>query len=125
MSLSIAMASSFFILMHVINELSFDRFHTKHSRIFRVDTQFKGSNLIGTFTPWLLAENIGIQFPQIEKFTRMAYASDLRLKSKSEEIQVPDAFYVDPQFFEIFTVSMVSGTFKDWSSNDRAIIISE
>jgi putative ABC transport system permease protein len=125
MSLSIAMASSFFILMHVINELSFDRFHTRYSRIFRVDMKYKGSNLIGIMTPWLLAENIGSQFPQIEKFTRMAYASDLRVKSKSEEIQVPDAFYVDPQFFDIFTVTMVSGTFQDWSSNDRAIIISE
>jgi putative ABC transport system permease protein len=125
LSLSIAMASSFFILMHVINELSFDRFHKKHNRIFRVDTQYKGSNYIGTFTPWLLAENIGNQFPQIEKFTRMAYASDLRVKPKSEEIKVYDAFYVDSRFFDIFTVSMVSGSYKDWSTNDRAIIISE
>jgi putative ABC transport system permease protein len=125
LSLSIAMASSFFILMHVINELSFVRFHTKHSRIFRVDVQFRGTNYVGTFTPWLLAENLGNQFPQIEKFTRMAYAPDLRVKPASEEIQVPDAFYVDSRFFDIFTVSMVSGSFQDWSGNDRAIVISE
>jgi putative ABC transport system permease protein len=125
LSLSIAMASSFFILMHVINELSFDRFHNKHSRIFRVDMKLKGTNYIGSMTPWLLAENIGNRFPQIEKFTRMAYATDLRVKPESEEIQVPDAFYVDSRFFEIFTVSMVSGSCQDWSGNDKAIIISE
>src|SRR5687768_12491484 len=69
--LSIGMASCLLILIFVVDELSYDQYHSKKYRIYRLATRVQGSNAEGIAKvngPWGPAAQSEI--PEIEHMTR-------------------------------------------------------
>lgn len=114
--LSVAFTALVLILMYVIGELSYDRYHQKADRIFRVsrqgiDAQGNPSIHFGhvnfAFAPHVLSD-----FSQdIEQVIRFANYSNTLVSNESKQKSFVETrmFCVDPGVFEVFSWKVVKG----------------
>jgi putative ABC transport system permease protein len=72
------------MLLFVINELSYDRYHKNSKRVYRVLNYYVDFKNIFSGTPYVLATALKEEFPQIEKAVRVRRVGGLRLKFKEE-----------------------------------------
>jgi len=105
--LSIALATSFIILLFVINELSFDNCHKNRKRVFRVLNYYVNFKKTIPYTPYILAPTLKEEFPQVEKAISVSKMSSFKLKLKNEFIDVPDAISTASEVFDIFTLPLI------------------
>ena len=71
LGLSIALAASFIILLFVINELSYDRYHKNSKQVYRVLNYYVDFKNTMSGTPYVLATALKDEFPQVEKAVRV------------------------------------------------------
>lgn len=105
--LSIALATSFIILLFVINELSFDNCHKNRERVFRVLNYYVNFKKTIPNTPYILAPTLKEEFPQVEKAISVSEMTGFKLKLKNEFIDVPDAISTFSEVFDIFTLPLI------------------
>jgi putative ABC transport system permease protein len=125
--LTIGIACSLFIAFFILNELSYDRFNTKHNRIFRViqHNNYDGQDFTAAFTPAVLGPATSKEIPEIESFLRM-------FRHPATEIEYNDQTYtedhlveVDSSFFNFFSISLKKGVERNLLNAPRKIVLSE
>ena len=123
LSLSIALAASFIILLFVINELSYDRFHKNRKDVYRVVNYYKDFKKTMSGTPYILAKALKEQFPQVENAITERYLSGFSVKLKEEIIPVPHAMATSSEIFSILTIKLISGSSPDKLLDDLSSIV--
>ncbi len=123
LGLSIALAASFIILLFVINELSYDRYHKNSKEVYRVLNYYVDLKNTMSGTPYVLATTLKDEFPQVEKAACSRYVRDFRLKVKDEWISVNDAIATNTDIFDIFTIPLINGASDDNLLDDLNSII--
>jgi putative ABC transport system permease protein len=100
------------ILVYVQDELSYDRYHEKADRIYRIvnagvirGNQIEMPLVSGPWGPAMVEE-----FPEVLKAVRIK-PPDSRWVLEYREKKFPEKglYFVDPTFFEVFDVEMISG----------------
>src|SRR5436190_896780 len=88
LGLTAGLATFLLILFYVTDELSYDRFNEKASRIYRVnaDIKFGGNTSAYAISQPPLAAALRSTFPSIEKCGRIIPAQDLRFRKGNENI---------------------------------------
>lgn len=125
LSLTIGIACAVLIMVYVRHELSYDRYHHKADRLFRVVTHVEGSSYprgIAKVTgPWGLAirENI----PEIEDMTRFVASGSLLLGSGDLRFYEPNGFYADSSVFRMFSYALVRGDRSSALSEPNSIVL--
>lgn len=111
LGLAVGLASCLLILRYVTDELSFDRFHAKSDRLYRVDWDFNwnGSEGVGPGTPPPLAARLTADFPEVETATRIYPVSPMVVRYRDRFFVEDEIRAVDPNFFEVFSFRLVSG----------------
>lgn len=104
--LAVGIACCLLILLWVRDELSFDRFHENHKRIFRTVLKIEGQ--WATSSPWALAPILKREYPEIRSATR--YRQNDLLFTYEDKSFYEEMAFVDPDFFEIFTFPWVKGS---------------
>jgi putative ABC transport system permease protein len=125
--LAIGLAACIIILLFIIDELSYDRFHEKSDRIYRITVigVFGDNDFAMTYTPAPLAKTLLDEFPEVEYVTRMMARSN-RLVSFEEKSFIEDHFlYADSSIFDVFTIPFVAGDPKTALNSPNTIVISE
>lgn len=111
--LSVGLACFALFLLDVINEYSFDRFHTKANRLYAVyegigeisgQPAQKMSNLPMPLGPALKAD-----LPDVARFARLQGAGETFLVRTQNGVVEEQASFVDPAFFELFSFPFVYG----------------
>jgi putative ABC transport system permease protein len=125
--LAVGMACCILILMYISEELSYDNFHEKGSRIYRANT----ISSIGTNTrsysvvPSVFSEEIAETVPEIDHATRLMSWRLVDLKHDNEEHAVPRFAMVDPSFFNIFSYEFVYGDPVSALDKPDSLVITE
>ncbi len=117
LGLALGMACCLFIFLIIQYELSFDRFHSKRERIYRIVTDEKINDLVSTTmgSPIPMAEALRLDFPSLEKVAAMfgnysALFAITRADQTTARFQENDnVALVEPEFFEIFDFPWVAG----------------
>ena len=113
-------------MLYIQDELSFDSWHAKGDRVYRVirETRSGGQSDYLPFTSGALARALERDFPEVEKTVRVITWSsvDVRLDEKKFEMGVCVA---DPELFEIFDFPFVRGNLETAFPNPNAIAITE
>ncbi len=125
--LTLGLSIVFMIGLFVGDELSFDRFHIKKDRLYRVveNQYYDGQPVFPVaVTPVALGPAIAQQYPEITAFTRISGQSDRFLKD-GEMILENDGAYVDSYFFEMFSFPLVSGSVENFKDQINALVINE
>jgi len=109
--LAVGMACCLLILLYVADELSYDDFHEKGDRIYRI-TAISGigdtSRKYATVPP-ALATGLAESIPEIEAAVRLFDTIELNGRLEEEPVKIPDVMFVDDGFFDVFTFAMMEG----------------
>jgi putative ABC transport system permease protein len=125
--LAIGLAACIIILLFIIDELSYDRYHEKSDRIYRVTTAgvFGSNEFAATYTAAPLAKAICDDYAEVEHATRMM-ARNNRLVSYEEKAFIENRFfYADSSVFDVFTIPLQAGDPKSALNKPNTIVITE
>src|SRR5688572_6513615 len=104
--LAIGLACFLVIALFVMDELSYDRYHTHSKNIYRVnmDARWGGQDMRLAETSDHLGPAIKNDYPQVQEYTRIyAKSGESRIiKKGSEYITESRSAYVDSTFFNVF-----------------------
>lgn len=132
LGLAIGVACCLLIAMYVFDELSYDQFHDKSDRIYRVTqtTQTSAKEEKGATTPFPVGPALQNDFSgQIEKAVRFFdMQEDIRtmINVETDESFRVDHFYVvDSTFFDVFSVDMVHGDPETALDEPMSVVITE
>jgi putative ABC transport system permease protein len=124
--LSIGITAGFFIFMYVAFELSYDKFHSKADRIYRLVTDIKTpSETINTgITSWAFAPNIKADLPEVESFVRTSGGSFL-VRRDNIKFQEERSMFADSAFFKVFDFKLLQGDPKTALTAPASIVFTE
>lgn len=127
LGLTIGLASSFLILLYLFHELSYDKYHEKADRIYRIgadihepDNAFRWST---TQTPLGMA--LKSEFGEVEEFVRFISNGRTRLESNAVNYFDEKVFFVDSTIFNVFTFNLIKGDPKTALQAPNAIVLNE
>ncbi len=120
LGLTIGLTACLLITFYVIDELSYDKFHEKGDRIYRVGYQYtapSGEVFKAVGSEYRLKEPFESFFTQIESFVRIGRPRSYKIRNGEIEFVERDVSLVEKNFFEVFTY--------DWLIGDQATALQE
>lgn len=132
LGLAIGIASCLLIAAYVLNELSYDRFHEKSDRVYRVvqKTETSSKTETGATTPFPVAPVLENDYPdQIKKTVRFFdMQEEIRTIQNTEtedSYRVNHFYVVDSTFFNVFSADLVRGNPQTALDNPMSAVITE
>ncbi|MDH5744387.1 MAG: ABC transporter permease, partial [Candidatus Aminicenantes bacterium] len=128
--LAVGIASCLLILLFVQSELSYDRFHEKPERIYRVGFKFHvGTNQFdAALGPCPLAGALLRDFPEVERaariFARQSRGGDVFVRYGENRFKEKRFFWADPDLFDILTIRFIKGDPEDALAQPNSVILS-
>src|SRR5262245_55098812 len=113
--LSLGLMTSLLALMFVIDENSFDKFHSKLDRMYRLNKLSKsedGSRFKNAETSGMMGPTMVDEFPEVESAVRYQPWYNpvvLSYEEKNLELVERDILMVDSTFFYVFDFELVRG----------------
>lgn len=125
--LAVGIAACLIIVLFVFHELSYDRFHRKADRIFRINTEIRVGSVYhqlalgSTSLAGLLREN----YPEVESTVRLwSWGHRFVRKKESAERFSENVVWGDSTFFTVFTVPLLHGDERTALKEPNTIAIS-
>ena len=125
LGLSIGMTACYLIFLYVNFELSYDNFHTKKDRIYRVVSDIKtpSETINGHGPSWAVPPHLG-DFPEVEFAVRVL--DDIMLFRKDDiKINETEALWADADFFSVFDYKLLKGNPLTVLKDPFSIVLSE
>ncbi len=128
--LAIGMASALLILTYVIFEFSYDKMHTKHANIYRVQSTFHEGEVL---TDYWASSSFGYgsamkeHLAGIEDYTRIAslWQPEQLVKYGNLTLRENQIAYADPGFFRLFDFELLKGDRNTCLSMPGQVVITE
>ncbi|WP_017733560.1 ABC transporter permease [Nafulsella turpanensis] len=127
LGLAIGLACCLLIMLYVQHQLSFDQFHAKADRLYRVveDQHYSHGEIMSVeATPGPLAPALVAEIPQIENASRATWnlGQNFFVEGKAFEAK---GHYVDAAFLDMFSIEFIAGQKKAALKDISSIAISE
>src|SRR5688500_8136760 len=112
LGLTVGMTACFLIFLYVKFELSYDAFHSRSERIYRMVSDIKTpSETINASGPsWAVAPHLRADFPEIEHAVRVSGADNMLIRKDDIKFEEPNAVFADSAFFQVFDFELVKGS---------------
>lgn len=125
--LAIGMACCLLILIWVLDELSYDKFHENAPDLYRVEENqyYSGRVYHVTVTPYPLAPALIEEIPEIIDATRVVWVGGQLLRYGEKTFFENNVRAVDPSFFRMFTFPFVKGDSDTALDDPFSVVISE
>jgi len=123
--LALGIATFLLIALWVIEEVSYDRFHTKAEHIFRMNVQFNETETPYPSVALPLAETLEDNFPEIQKIVRIRPDQKPLITKDQIQFYEKSLLFVDPAFFEIFDFELLKGNKTTALDDPHAVVITE
>ncbi|WP_215223989.1 ABC transporter permease [Echinicola shivajiensis] len=134
LGLAVGMACCLVISMYIMDELSYDQYHEKKDRIYRV---IHGNSSEGYISEDGKAESYWVwgnapvgpalmeEFPDIDKVVQFSGRSDLLLSYEEDAYQEEGVFFMDSTAFDVFSWEMIEGEPKKALVAPYSIVLTE
>ncbi|MEZ4829782.1 MAG: ABC transporter permease [Bacteroidia bacterium] len=114
LGLSVGIACCLLIVLFVVDELSFDKFHEKADRIYRIGAHLTIGEMDGNVAVVSapMAKTMVNDFPEVENAMRFRTRGSYLIKRKdldTENVKENGLVFSDPEIFDIFTVKFLAG----------------
>jgi putative ABC transport system permease protein len=126
LGLAVGMTASFLIFLYVRFELSYDSFHSKADRIYRLvcDVKTPSETVHANGPAWPVAPALKREFPEIESAVRTATVSFL-FRKDDIKFQEENSLLADPDFFSVFDFPLLKGDPKTCLKEPFSVVFSE
>jgi putative ABC transport system permease protein len=126
LGMSIGIAASLLVILWVVDELSYDRFHADYERIYQVSLHGKVAgqdiNTASTCTP--MAPALVAEFPEVEDATRiMPYFGQPSVKFDDHAFLEEHVFFADSNFFRFFSFELIHGDPKTALQEPNTVVL--
>ena len=125
--LAMGMAATLLIFQYVAFERSYDRFHQKADRIFRVKAERYEKGVLSTEWaggPFAVGNHLKAAFQEVEDYTRVYVRNKLLLEANDRKYKVEQGAFVTPSFFSVFSYSLLSGNSKTALTDPNTGVVS-
>ncbi len=127
--LSVGLACFALFLLDVLNEYSFDRFHTKADRLFAVyeaigEISGQPAQKMSAL-PMPLGPALKADLPDVERFARLQGADETFLVRTPNGVVEEQACFVDPAFFEMFSFPFLYGNASSALTAPGNVVLTE
>ena len=127
-SLSLGLAACIMIFLFIQEEQSFDAFHERADRIYRLDEvqSFPGTNTQNVaLTMPGMGPNILVDFPEVENFTRYAGRNKVLYQLDDTRITIESSPFVDSTFLAIFDYALILGDRTTALNEPNSMLLTE
>lgn len=129
--LAIGIAACLLIFLIVNFETSFDNFHANKDHIYRVVTISHGMDGVHTESgsPLPLADGLRADFPELKEVAEIfrndgSHYSVQNADGSKKKFKEDDAYYAEPQFYEIFNFGWLAGDKKTALAEPNTVVLS-
>ena len=124
LGLTIGMTCFILIGLWVQDELSFDRFHQKKDRIFRILNKVQSGNLVPSPT-YALAPALKSLHPEVEEFSRVWFWHSSLVKYGDKSFEEDRIYMADPGFFRMFSFPFINGDPETALMDKNSIVLTQ
>ena len=127
MGLTVGMTACFLIFLYIKFELSYDSFHTKADRIYRIVCDIKTpTEVIKAAGPsWAVPPNVKDEFSEVESFVRVAGEDNVLIRNGDIKFQEENSMWADSAFFQVFDFKLLKGDPRTALAAPFSIVLSE
>lgn len=127
LGLGIGIAAVWLMVLYVADELSYDRFHTKADRVFRVTQEAEWATgsfkLASTSAPF--AQALQNDYPEIEKTVRINAEGGGKIRFGEKQVDAHDIFFADASVFDVFSFPFIYGNPATALSEPQKIVLTK
>ncbi len=131
LGLSLGLMTSLLALMFVIDENSFDKFHSKLDRMYRLNKISRdddGGSFPTAETSGLMGPTMVEEFPEVEKAVRyQPWYNPVVFSQKDRNVELAEreVLIVDNSFFQVFDFQMVRGAEAEVLTRPGTVVLTE
>jgi putative ABC transport system permease protein len=112
LGLTIGITFSMFLIFYIMDELSYDRYHEKADRIYRIAAHIKEPDkdtMRWAVTPFPMGPALSKDYPEVEEAVRFVPNGKTMYKNGDTRFYEDKVFFVDSNLFRMFTHSFIEG----------------
>ncbi|MFC1543104.1 ABC transporter permease [Candidatus Neomarinimicrobiota bacterium] len=124
---TIGIASCLLILLYIMHELSYDRFHEKADRIYRIAGDIKvgtAEEMIAT-SPAPAAAGFKDEFPEVEDAIRFFSPGEQVTRYQDKLFDETGLLYADDNFFDVFDFELLQGDHATALLEPNSVVLTE
>ncbi|MBO0948231.1 ABC transporter permease [Fibrella forsythiae] len=125
--LAIGLSTCLLIGLFILDELSYDRYNEKADRMVRVvfRASINGQKIREAHVMPPVAQILKANYPEVEAATRLRAAWPSLISYGEKSFPNERFAYVDPNFFQVFTLPLIAGNAKTALAEPNTLIISQ
>ncbi len=125
--LAIGIACSLIIALFIIHELSYDKYHEDHERIYRIGLfgRFSGQEVKAAYTPSPMGAAMLNDFPEVESFLRMNIWDETVIQWGDEFFHETNYIEADSTFFDFFSIPLLRGNKETVLTEPYTVVLTE
>ena len=123
--LAIGIACCLMIVLFVLDEVSFDRYHENADQIYRVGINgyINNTSFQGVVTCAPMAQTLVREYPEVTAATRLRNFGFPVFRYGDKVYSEERVFWVDQSFFDVFSVSFIKGDIKTALQEPNTIVL--
>jgi putative ABC transport system permease protein len=123
--LAVGVACCLTIVLYVLDEISYDRYHDRAEQIYRVGIDGYINNIAfhGVVTCSPMAQTLVREFPEVEAATRLRNFGFPVFRYEDKVFSEERVFWVDPSFIDVFTVPFIEGDPETALTEPNSIVL--
>jgi putative ABC transport system permease protein len=127
LGLTIGITCSLFLLMYILDELSFDRYHKNAENIYRVVSNIKEPDNAFTWSVAQipLADELRDNYPEVEYAVRFFGTGRTLYKHGENQFYETDFYLADSTVFDMFTYPFIVGDAATALDNSFSLVLTE
>lgn len=127
LGLATGIACSLVIALFIIHELSYDNYHEKRDRIYRLilNGKISGQELKVTSTASPIGPTMKDEFPEVENFLRINSWGETIVKYEEAFFTEDHFFEADSGFFDFFSIPLIRGNKATVLNASHTVVLSE
>lgn len=129
LGLSFGVACCIVIFLFLQHELTYDRYHEKSDRIYRIYSTYltSGEPIRFSGTSPALGPRLKEEFPEVEEYVRIVPQPQVLFTRKANDMTSyeNDIYLADPSIFKVFSYDFIQGNPETCLNNPRSIILTE
>ncbi len=125
--LAIGLAACWMITLYVANEMSYDNYHAKAGRIYRIaqHATWNGGSFDFAVTPPPMALALKNEYPEIEQTVRLDGEGGGTIVYNEQRLQVGDMLFADSSIFNVFTYHFLYGDAGTALNRPQSIVLTK
>src|SRR4030095_8824097 len=127
LGLTIGITFSLLLIFYIIDELSFDRFHKKADRIYRVNAFIDEptNKMKWSFTQFPLGPQLQKDYPEIEQAVRFVGADRVLYQNGDLKFYEEKIYFTDSTIFDVFTYDFIEGNGKNALMEPNTMVLTK